>query len=488
MLIYTILKKYKKELNFLGQSDENIELALSEITEFKKHNIMSNNISTIIEKVNDTKLKYKLADFEKIYLSYDNWMKNKFIDEEDTLTKLKNNLDNSTSFNDTDIYIDEFSGFTSQEYEIISKLMQKARMVTITICTDGLNIDNVPEEDIFYENKKIAQKLLEYAEMNKIRVEKPVQLTNFCRFKNNELKCIENNVFANKFTKYMETPKNIEIFLAANPYSELENVATEIVKLVKNGNYRYKDITIITNDIENIDSMAKAIFARFDIPVFIDKKNELTQNILIKYVLSIIEMFSQNWSKESVFNYLKLGFTELSNTDIYLLENYCNKWQIQGKKWFIKDYWKEEKINNIKNNFINKLVILKKDLEEEKNCKEFSKKIYGFLEAEKIADKLQIKIDNFVKNFNLVLADEYARSFEILINVLDEMVLLFQDEKMTFSKYSDLLKTAFKYEELGQIPKAIDQVIFGDINRTKSQNVKVMFIIGMNDRSDTKSK
>ena len=39
MLIYHILNSNKKDLKFLGKSDETIEIAMREITEFKKHNI-----------------------------------------------------------------------------------------------------------------------------------------------------------------------------------------------------------------------------------------------------------------------------------------------------------------------------------------------------------------------------------------------------------------------------------------------------------------
>ena len=44
MLVYSILNKYKKELEFLGKSDENIDLVIRTITEFKKHGITINNL------------------------------------------------------------------------------------------------------------------------------------------------------------------------------------------------------------------------------------------------------------------------------------------------------------------------------------------------------------------------------------------------------------------------------------------------------------
>ena len=39
MLIYSILNNNKKELKFLGKTDENVDMAGTAITEFKKHGI-----------------------------------------------------------------------------------------------------------------------------------------------------------------------------------------------------------------------------------------------------------------------------------------------------------------------------------------------------------------------------------------------------------------------------------------------------------------
>ena len=61
------------------------------------------------------------------------------------------------------------------------------------------------------------------------------------------------------------------------------------------------------------------------------------------------------------------------------------------------------------------------------------------------------------------------------------MVELFGDEKITFEKYKELLTSGIRASELGKIPASQDQVILGDIDRTRSNNIKVLFVVGMND-------
>ena len=55
------------------------------------------------------------------------------------------------------LYIDEFVGFTKQEYDIIAILLRMASQVTINVCTDSLFESHSPDTDIFYANKQLLR-------------------------------------------------------------------------------------------------------------------------------------------------------------------------------------------------------------------------------------------------------------------------------------------------------------------------------------------
>ena len=54
--------------------------------------------------------------------------------------------------------------------------------------------------------------------------------------------------------------------------NQIEYVAKQIVKLVRDEGYKYSDISIITKNVENISSIAKAVFNKYEIPIYIDGK------------------------------------------------------------------------------------------------------------------------------------------------------------------------------------------------------------------------
>ena len=114
MLIYSILTKYKQELKFLGKSDENINLSMTAITEFKKHGITIENLKDEAEKIEDTYLKTKLLDMSLIYEKFEEKICNHYIEETDLLTILASSLKETNLVKNSIIYIDEFAGFTYQ--------------------------------------------------------------------------------------------------------------------------------------------------------------------------------------------------------------------------------------------------------------------------------------------------------------------------------------------------------------------------------------
>lgn len=486
MLISHILQEQKKNLTFLNRSEENVELVANQIKELKKHMITNDMLDDVINKIENQYIKKKLEDISILYKNYQEKIESSYIDEDDVLTILSEKLEQSDLFNDTVIYIDEFSGFTKQEYEIIRILLKKVKQVNITVCTDTLNKSD-DLNDIFYTNKKTVQKLESIAKEENIDIEEPIFLQELHRFKNEELVCLENNMYGKLSKKYEQLTNNIQIFLAKNPFSEVEEVAKTIIDLVSNKGYRYKDISVITKNMEQYASIITAIFARYDIPIFIDQKKDFSQNILVKYILSLVEIFAKNWSYEAMFNYLKTGLSPLTKEEIFILENYSISYGIKGSKWY-KEPWKIakndeelERLNNIRIRIVTPLLEFKNKLLGTKTTKDISKALFEFLDENGIYEKLQKKAQELKDDGNIELSNIYETTWSTVIKVLDELVSVLEEEKISFDEYSKLLKIGLSQTGLGTIPASIDQVMIADVERSRTHKVKAAFIIGMND-------
>ncbi len=490
MLIYSILNNNKEKLKFLGKSDENIDLSIRAIREFKQHGISIEDLEQEEQKQEDRYLKTKLADMKLIYSEFEGKISKEYIEEDDLLEILANNIEKTDIVKDSIIYIDEFAGFTKQEYEIIKKMILLSKQVNITITIDKLEYAINPDTDIYYSNKQTLTKILNLVEENNFKMEEPVALEKEYRFKTKELKHVSENIYNIKSTKYAENVENISLFLAKNQYSEIEEIAKQITKLVRKNNMHYRDISIITKNLDSYQSLVKAIFASYDIPVFIDDKKDLDQNIIVKYVLSILEILNRNFANEAFFGYIKLGFCNIENDEIFKLENYCNKWGIKQSKWKkdfaygLEDKEKAqeiERLNELRKQIIEPLVNLQNKIRKNKTAKGIAKSLYEFMLNENIPEKVKAKIEKLEEKQLVELASEYKTSYKIILEILDEIVLIFENDNLTIDKFYKILKIGLKNSELGKIPGTADQVTFGDVDRSRSHKVDVVFIIGLND-------
>ena len=198
-----------------------------------------------------------------------------------------------------------------------------------------------------------------------------------------------------------------------------------------------------------------------------------------------MEVFSKNWSYDSVISYAKTLFCDIEEKDIYMLENYCKKWGIKYSKWYKED-WKFgennaetlEKLNQTRRKIVEPLLEFKEKCMKNQSAKNITKAIYEFLINENIDKKLQEKSKE-----NEEIAEEYKASFNTVVKILDEIVKVFGEEKITFDTYSAFLKISFSENGLGKIPAGLDQVTVGDVDRSRSHKVKIIFIIGVNDGS-----
>ena len=489
MLIDHILLTENNKFSFLGKSDENVEMISRQLTELKKHQVQLDTLKEVTKNTQDKYLQKKLEDITNLYDLYNTSIQNQYIDENDGLTLLAEELEESNEFKNCDIYIDEFAGFTLQEYEILRKLMRISRKITITICADNLQENTNADIDTFYSNKQTVKRILEIANQEQIEVEKPIFLNTPYRFKTEELQHLAENMASPFYKKYDKQNENLSIFLASNPYSEIENVAIQITKLAKKG-YKYEEMAVITKNIDTYSSLCKAIFEQYNIPVFIDEKKDLGSNILVRYVLSLLEIFAKNWSYESVFGYIKTGLLDLDTQEIAVLENYCLKWGIKGSKWYAKEWnfyneteEQQKQIIYARDKVVEPLLKFKKQLAGLKTVKEITTGLYEFLVQNNIYEKLEQKIEELKQNNELEIAKQYELSIKILTDLFDEIVLVLGNKNITFDRYAKILKMGFNQSDLGTIPATADQVIVGDVDRSRSHKVKAVFIIGLNDGS-----
>ena len=229
-----------------------------------------------------------------------------------------------------------------------------------------------------------------------------------------------------------KTIEDIRLYKANNSYDEMEAVAKEIIRLVRDEGYRYKDISVVCRNINDYEKITTVIFNEYDIPKFIDKKIGILNNPMVILILSAFEVYIRNWSYESVFKYLKSGLSGIDRKDIDILENYILARGIKGFRWtgelIIEEDGKNEEVINIMFKAREPLMKFHQAIKTGKTVKEKCRAIYEFLVELDTFNIINSWIENFEAKGMQSKVKEYDQVPAIVIDILDQAVEVIGDE------------------------------------------------------------
>ena len=197
------------------------------------------------------------------------------------------------------------------------------------------------EQELFYLSKKTVRDLQKWAQKRNVRQAEDVYLGKggLPRFRESrELAHLEKQLFRYPLKPYEDSQKDsipaIQIREAMSPAGEVRGACILIKKLVLEQNYSYRDIAVVTGELETYGDFFEREAATYDIPVFIDRTRGILLNPFLEYIRSALRIVLQNFSYESVFHYLRSGLADFTMEETDLLENYILATGIKGrKKW-----------------------------------------------------------------------------------------------------------------------------------------------------------
>jgi ATP-dependent helicase/nuclease subunit B len=507
MLVSHVLEEVLDELTVFKRAATQkgfINTISDSISEFKRYSITPELLSDTAENIeNETNLKSKLLDLSKIYEKFEKLLHENYVDADDDLILLNEKLDQSQMFNNAEIWIDEFSSFTPQQYKIIEKLMRKAKRVSIALTSDYEDGRDYGT-DIFQFTRNTEDRLLDIARDNNIVLDKPVVLKNkpFYRFKDSKaLAFLEKNLFSYPYERYIEKTEDIILFRAQNTYSEIESTARNIITMCRDNGYRYKDIAVITRDLKNYENIIASIFKEHEIPYFIDEKKDIEGNLIVVLITSAIEIVTKNWSYEAMFRYLKTGLTNVELDDIDVFENYVLAAGIKGKrKWIDEERWEyrpnslfsSDEISVKEQELLNRVNLIRETVTEplkqfykktrtKKTAEEICKIVFEFLTSIGAQEKVEELVSDFKESKRQLFANEYSQIWNIIIDLLDQTVEVMGNTELTLEEFEKILTIGVKEHKMGLIPPTVDQVLVGSVERLKSHDICVLYLVGVND-------
>lgn len=519
MLIFKAANTAREEIKNIADMDMSLvtamqkqgflDIAASLISELKRYLVTPEMLIDKAQAVSDNRtLKNKLTVLASVYEKYCSYVsESECTDSDDDLYALAECIKGSNEFNsDTYVWVNRFDKFMPQQLCVLRALLDKGVHMTVSVCCP--ETEDESERELYVQTEKTVDVVMrlgeEYGFEGSLNAGKALS-----HLKNKPDLYKLMRYWTEDFV-YEGEPKNMSLFQSRDTYGEIERTACRIVDLVRDGNYRYRDIAILCGDEEEYRHIIEAVFAEYEIPYFTDRKIILSDHPIAMQLQSLIGIIGEDWSYEAVFRYLRSGFiyrraekgkyvffNPLDQEDIDELENFVLKYGIRGKsKWLSDDAWKREndimgtafndeneaetneRLEAVRHEITAPISKFTEAVKGKKTAEEFAAAIFNYLEDINLYQGLKSDIASFKKNGDVNRAEQFTKIWNLILDVLNQTVTALGDDKMTLDEFGEYMSVGLSKCEIRTIPSAIDQVYVGSVERSSHSNVKVMFIVG----------
>lgn len=502
MVLRRVAQEKKKELKILGAKMDKqgyVSQMKSMVSELRQYEISTEDLEDVLEDLSSSpELYYKLQDIKTLYQGFFDYLEGSFITQEEVLDAMGRVAPQSKKLKDSVLVLDGYTGFTPIQLQLLETLLEICEevYVTVTVAAGEDPYKMGSPHELFYLSRQTVASLLRIAKDKKISWKEywiPEGRGEYQgRFKDNPpMAFLEKNVFRYRRKKYPKQQDAVQIYEAQNPASEMEMTAGEIRRLVRTKGYRYRDFAVITGDMQVYAPAAARAFARYEIPCFIDEKHSVFLNPFVEYLRAAVDMIVENFSYESIFRMLRCGLNDISTEEADRLENYVIAMGIRGfSRWqqeWVRSYRGENpeecvQIDKIRASLVEKWEpFYKKMKTPDASVRTYTEALYQYITANKIQEKLKEFTRNFEAEGNLSLVKEYSQIYEIVMNLLDKLVEILGDKKVRIREFKEILEAGLSEAKVGIIPPTSDQVLVGDMERTRLKDIKIVFFVGVNE-------
>ena len=437
----------------------------------------------------------KFYDLSLIYSAYDSLMKNEYIDPDDCLKLLSEIIIEDNLFKDTHIFIDCFKILTASELGVIESMFACGSYINMSLVLPETEDDYGLFSPIFNIYKHINKFVLKCGG----RVVSEILPPENGR-KSEALSFLAENINSRTFKINENTygiSEDVVFYKASGPADEIDFIASEISRLTRNNGYRYRDFALVTNDTFNYSSYIETSFSEYGIPVFFHKKTPLKQKVPAKFVLSVLDILTDGYTQDNVFELLKTGILPVDFEDITEFIQYVTIWGIRYNK-FLKPFTRSvrgfapsqaedaedsillKRINNVRVSLIGLTEPLR---EKTKNAdvRKISEALFDILREYDIEGHIKSMGEGYARYGETALHNENMQVYELIIECLDELVSVAGDEKITIRKYRDLIMSVIDSKDINIIPTSLDEVLCSDADTAPLFDHKCVFVFGLCD-------
>ena len=446
-------------------------------------------------------LPQKAEALYRVFAAYEGLANATGLDELDELTRLAERLPHSRIPDGAVVFVDGFKGFTVQEMQVLEAFMPRVEEMTVALCTDTAGSrrgskDHRREFPLFSPVTDTIEQLYRVAQRHNLTWEL-TQLKDNHRTESGALQALERGLYAPSPAIYDEDAPEVTVTPCADIYEECAYAARRIRRLLREENYRCRDITVVVRNLADYQGILDEMLAREGIPCYTDVRQDILCEPLVVYVRSALRLAVGGWRTEEMLRLMKTDLWELSPTDVAEIENYVYTWGVEGSRW--ERDWTENpsglgrqmndhdratlaRLNARRAALMKPLTALRAGLRGQVTGRQFAMAVYTWLSGQKgLSARIKAQIETLEALAQPVLADHAQRLWDEVMLILDRFATALGDQAMPAAQLEEMFTMLCNTIDMGAIPQSLDAVTLGSADRIRYNAPRAVFVLGANE-------
>lgn len=455
----------------------------------------------------------RLKELQLLYQSFCQELQNRHIDNYRSFDEVQHFL-KETVLQEHYLVIDHHYYFDAQQYQLILSLIQSFTKVWVCLPLSAQQVKLPHEDPTVY---RLVQTYLQLKSLTKLidcSVEKDWLVEYPAIAYHSDMvesaKWLHNHFQIKPATLPPLVLKgHLQVFKCDTIQTEIQQVCFRIRDFVINHGYRYRDIRIITRDMQQYETIVAPYFNQQNIPYFFDHASKMNQHAIVILIEALLQLKSKNWRYSEIMTILKseLIMPDFVTNDVEecrfqkaLFENILIENGFFGYRFYQESYqWNFTNKDQIyynaqgqatnytigqivlkwRNWFLTTLQPLFESWKNNMTGGQAAEWCYQLLTNISLHTQLESLRDQAIEQGDLVLSRRHEQVWQVTMNVLDEFYLLYADTEISYQLFLELMMTSFNQATYHIIPPTLDQVTVTNIESPQVSPAKITFVIGV---------
>lgn len=495
IMMYKAVKRLRetRDVRFYSKSLDNgsfISELIRLVGQLRESGITPEALQFSAEKVNGS-VSLKLFDIARIYKFYMEELENaKLKDSISSVAQSVKLAEKHIFFKGMNVFVNGFNNFTYDENNMLHACIKQSDNFTVSLTAEPESIKSFNNHP-FTEVIKTEQEIKNIASQYNKSVE--FLFADNDHFNSQEIRYIGKNLFNLNKKKYEGECEKVKVISSSDMYEETEFICAEIIRLVREENYKFRDIAVTVRDINACSSVFEGIFERYEIPYFIDSKNLISASSLVQYLNSLFRcVLTKQYKTENILKFVKSPLFAMLNYEISDLEDYCIKWNVDGDMWksdftAVQNQSESEsyleKINKSRKSVIEPLEKFK-TAAKNTSAGEICRALYVLLNEIGLSQQTYSVVKRAGNSDNetqLELARGLKQLWNSVLSAVKSIYDCMGSERISLRQFYELFKLMLSQMSISNPPQKLDCVRICDAGHSRVSDVKVMFAAEVND-------